>query len=97
MENNKYIALFELCENYKVESHFFEDLNSIGLIEIIQVNQTPCLLLEEIDRIEKIVRLHLDLSVNIEGIDVILNLLQKVDNLQEELTILRNRLEIYER
>ncbi|KDN54518.1 hypothetical protein FEM21_22410 [Flavobacterium seoulense] len=40
--------------------------------------------------------MHQDLEVNIEGIDVVLNLLQKIDALQTELLQVRNRLLLYE-
>ncbi|WP_340696458.1 chaperone modulator CbpM [Flavobacterium nitratireducens] len=51
---------------------------------------------ESIYEIEKIVRMHKELQVNIEGIDVVLNLLQKIDALQAELLRVRNRLLLYE-
>jgi len=40
--------------------------------------------------------LHVDLDINIEGLDAISHLLQKVNALQNELVALRNRLQIYE-
>ena len=40
--------------------------------------------------------MHQELDVNIEGIDVVFNLLQKIDTLQKELTALKNRLNLYE-
>ncbi len=40
--------------------------------------------------------MHKELQVNIEGIDVVLNLLQKIDALQAELLRVRNRLLLYE-
>ena len=97
MAENEYVALVELCECYQVEYHFFEDLQKVGLVEIINIDQDHYLPIELIDRVEKIVRLHQDLRVNIEGIDVVMNLLQKMDALQEELNEMRNRLGIYER
>jgi hypothetical protein len=42
------------------------------------------------------IRMHQELDVNIEGIDVVFNLLQKIDGLQNELTALKNRLRLYE-
>ena len=40
--------------------------------------------------------MHQELDVTIEGIDVVFNLLQKIDALQKELTALKNRLNLYE-
>jgi hypothetical protein len=40
--------------------------------------------------------MHQELDVNIEGIDVVFNLLQKIDTLQKELVKVKNRLRFYE-
>ncbi|MDO9136514.1 MAG: chaperone modulator CbpM [Lutibacter sp.] len=42
------------------------------------------------------IRMHLDLNINIEGIDIAFNLLQKIDELENELISIKNRLRIYE-
>ncbi len=42
------------------------------------------------------IRIHHQLKVNTEGIDVVFNLLQKVDDLRNELNTVRNRLRLYE-
>ena len=42
------------------------------------------------------IRIHRELNVNIEGIDVVFNLLNKVDVLQSEINAVRNRLRLYE-
>ncbi|MEZ4805825.1 MAG: chaperone modulator CbpM [Bacteroidia bacterium] len=46
--------------------------------------------------LEKILRLHRDLNVNIEALDVVLNLLNKIDELQLEVNQLNNRLRLHE-
>ena len=42
------------------------------------------------------IRLHHELNVNIEGIDVVFNLLQQQLKLKEEVNTLKNKLQIYE-
>ena len=42
------------------------------------------------------IRLHNELNVNIEGIDVVFNLLEKEKELREELNALKNKLKLYE-
>jgi hypothetical protein len=49
-----------------------------------------------LEKIEKLLRLHIDLSINIEGLDVILQLLEKVENLEEELKEAKNKLKSFE-
>jgi hypothetical protein len=46
--------------------------------------------------LEKIVRLYYDLDINIEGIDAVINLLQRMEDMQHEIVLLKNRLRLYE-
>jgi hypothetical protein len=40
--------------------------------------------------------MHQELDLNMAGIDVVFNLLQKIEGLQNELIALKNRLHLYE-
>ena len=42
------------------------------------------------------IRLHYELGINLEGIDVIYNLLKQIDHLQSELEIAKNKLNFYD-
>ncbi len=75
---------------------FFSGLNEIGLIQITNIEESHCIHQDKINDIEKMIRMHLDLNINIEGIDIAFNLLQKIDELENELISIKNRLRIYE-
>ena len=96
MSTENFILVTTLCQHYKLAIGFFDDLNKNGLIEIQFIDNTKYVHKDSIYEIEKIVRMHKELDVNIEGIDVVLNLLQKIDALQTELLNVRNRLLLYE-
>ncbi len=96
METKDFIPVIQLCSHYKVELSFFKELNEVGLIDIITIEQASCLHLDKINDVEKMIRIHHELNVNIEGIDVVFNLLQKVGSLQSELNAMQNRLRLYE-
>ena len=96
MSKEKFIPLQKLCELYKVEMSFFSSLNEIGLIQITIIEESNCIHQDKIHDIEKMIRMHLDLEINIEGIDIAFNLLQKIDELENELIAIKNRLRIYE-
>ena len=96
MEAENFIPVVQLCSLYKVETSFFNQLDEVGLIEIITVKKVSCLHQDRINDVEKMIRMHHELNVNIEGIDVVFNLLHKVDGLQNELDLVRNRLRLYE-
>ncbi|MCD6544745.1 MAG: MerR family transcriptional regulator, partial [Flavobacteriaceae bacterium] len=65
------------------------------LIELTYIDKNEFIALEKIQEIEKIIRLHDDLGVNFEGIDIITNLMQKIDTLQNRLNTIENQLSIY--
>jgi len=96
MKMKRYIPVIEICESYKIEHRFIDELNSAGLVEVIIVEKENCLHVDMIRSLEKMIRLHQELNVNTEGIDVIFNLLDKVDQLQDELLNAKNRLRLYE-
>ncbi len=90
------IPIPELCSHYEVEMSFFLNLNEMGLLEIKTVETTSYIDSDSIFEIEKMIHIHQDLNVNIEGIDVVVNLLQKMENLQNELISVKNTLRLYE-
>jgi chaperone modulatory protein CbpM len=96
MNTENFIPLATLCTHYHIEMAFFDSLNEVGLIEIESIEESHYIHAERISEVERIIRLRNDLHLNLEGIDVVLNLLQKMDQLQHELTSAQNRLRLYE-
>ena len=92
MSTKNLILLNNLCTHYNVEISFFNSLNEFGLVEIISVEEVQYIHLNKITDLEKMIRIHQELNVNIEGIDVVLNLLEKIEELQNELIITKNKL-----
>ena len=96
MAQQELILIETLCTHYEIEVSFVDSLYSLGLIEIHTVEQTRFIPEEKVADLEKMIRIHQDLEVNPEGIDVIFNLLRKVDGLKSELAATKNRLKRYE-
>src|SRR6266536_1633292 len=95
MEPVDMIVLDEFCASHQVEISFIRILEEHGLIETIIVNETICVPGNELSKLEQIVRLHQELNINPEGIDAIHNLLKRIENMQNEITGLRNKLNFY--
>lgn len=95
METNL-IAITTLCSHYEIEFSFIDALNKTGLIQIVLIEQNQFIHQDQIGDLEKMIRMHHELNVNIEGIDVVFNLLKKEKELREELNALKNRLRLYE-
>jgi AAA+ ATPase superfamily predicted ATPase len=96
MSTEHYIPLNQLCTHYEVEMSFFTQLNEFGLIEITTVSETHSIHEDCITEVEKMIRLHRELDLNMEGIDTVFNLLDRIKELQKELNVTKNRLRLYE-
>ncbi|MDO6738620.1 chaperone modulator CbpM [Wenyingzhuangia sp. 2_MG-2023] len=96
MNRNHLILTETLCTHYNLEISFVDTLNKMGLIKIEIVEEKQFIHQDQISDLEKIIRLHHELNVNLEGIDVVFNLLEKERALRNELNTLKNRLRLYE-
>jgi hypothetical protein len=96
MSRSEFIEIAQLCRQYQLEMQFFSTLEDYELIQVVRVKESPCVYLDELRRIEKMVRLHKELQINMEGIQAVINLLEKVEFLQDELARVRSRLSLYE-
>ena len=64
MENNRLIALQQLCEVYEIEVSFVYSLREYGLIQIVELEEGEFVEEEHLSDIEKLMRLHYDLDIN---------------------------------
>ncbi len=71
-------------------------LQEIELIEIAVVDQKPVIRESELDRIERLVRLHRDLEIGPQGLMAVDHLLTRMEQLREEVLELRRRLNRWE-
>jgi hypothetical protein len=95
MYEHELIPAQEFCTHHDVELNFIYSLHEFGLIEIINEEGNDYLSTDQLNQLEKIVRLHYDLNVNMEGIDVILHLLKQLEATHQEANELRNQLRFY--
>lgn len=90
------ILIKNICLQYEVEVSFIESLSEYGLVQIQNFEDEIYLEENTLGNFEKIIRLHHELNINPEGIDVILNLMEKIDHLNLELTQLKKRIYLLE-
>ncbi|MDP3003817.1 MAG: chaperone modulator CbpM [Bacteroidales bacterium] len=96
MQTEKLTAVDIFCANHNIEISFISSLQQTGLIEITTVKETGFIDSNQLQQLEKIVRFYYELDINLEGIETITHLLQRVNSLQDEIIALRNRLRLYE-
>lgn len=92
METENLILINKICSHHNIEVSFVYALQEFGLIEVVEVADNQYLSNEQLEGFEKIIRLHYELNINLEGIDAIAHLLQRMESLQEELIAAKNKL-----
>jgi len=96
MAPDELISAAQFCEHHNIEFSFIQALSEFGLIEVVSFENKPFIPVIHLKNTEQMVRLHYNLDINLEGIDAISHLLQKVVTLQKEIVSLQNRLGFYE-
>ncbi len=96
MNGPSLILLSEYSTKLGIDTAFLLTLEEQGLIKTVTVEQHIYIDIIELQRLEKFMRLHEELDINVAGIEAITNLLERIENLQHEITSLENKLRLYE-
>jgi hypothetical protein len=96
MADENLIPASEFCSRLNIEISFIQSLQEYGLIQITTIEGSGFIEEGQLEEIEKMVRLHYDLQINLEGLDAIHHLLEQMKDLQHQMTSLKNRLRLYE-
>lgn len=91
-----YIIIREYCRCTNMDPEFIVQLEEIGLISISTEGEERCLRAGQLPELEKYARMFYDLSINVEGIDAIHHILNRMEELQKELDDVKSRLRLYE-
>jgi hypothetical protein len=92
----EYINVEDFCAGHNIELSFISSIYDMGLIEVNWIEQRRMIPANELDRLERIVHFHNDLDINPEGIETVLHLLDRMNEMNEEIRVLKNRLGLYE-
>jgi hypothetical protein len=95
--NKQYlIPANDFCTSHNIEISFITSLQEAGLVEITTIKETEYIPESQLQELEKIVRLYYEMDINLEGIETVFHLLQRINDMQDEITHLNNRLRLYE-
>ena len=96
MNNQELISVELLCTKLHIESSFIASLEEYGLTKITTIDRISYIDPEHLADIERLARLHYEMDINLEGIEAISHILRRIDLLQNEITLLKNRLRFYD-
>lgn len=90
MKKRNTISISTFCKNYDIPQSFLDNLMHYELVILNSDDETVYILEEQVETIERFIRLHYDLNINFEGLDVINNLMSKIQELQHRINQLEN-------
>ena len=96
METEKMIPACEFCMYHNIELSFIYSLNESGLIDITSIEEKIFVPVSQLKHLEKLMRLKEELDINVEGIETITYLLQRMNDMQQHILQLTNKLAFYE-
>ena len=96
MESKNMVQVEEFCTHCNIEFSFIHSLEEFELIQVIEVQGNKYLTGDQLNKIEKMAALHRELNINLEGIDVVFHLLEQIEDLQQALTTVENKLRRFE-
>lgn len=77
------ISREELVKIYNIEISFFDELVDSGLLQIQTENEIRYLMYEDLPNFERFANWHYDLEINLPGLEVIHEMLQKMNYLRQ--------------
>jgi chaperone modulatory protein CbpM len=96
MKTDELIPVNEICIHHGIERSFVLSLRESGLLEVITLDEETYVPIGELRNLEKMANLHYEMDINIEGIEAITHLLQRVNDLQQQVAQLLHRLDVHE-
>lgn len=84
------------CEHYNIQLSFIHSLQQYGFIKTVKLNADEFIEEDELHTLEKIIRMHYELDINLQGIEAINFLLERVQNMKDEIDYLKSKLGLYE-
>ena len=96
MQTEELVPVQQFCTYHHVEESFIFSLQHAGLIEIVHTAQEIAIPVSQLNQLEKMVRLNNEMDINLEGIETISHLLQRMNDMQRQIADLHNRLQMYE-
>ncbi|STY29786.1 putative chaperone-modulator protein CbpM [Legionella wadsworthii] len=90
IEETMTVSFQEVCQKYRIPENLLHEMVEYGLFSSRTTNAEQLKLNQkDLRKIESAFRLHRDLGINLAGVALALDLLERIEQLNDELHILR--------
>ena len=96
MPTEELISTQIFCSSHNIELSFILLLQEAGLIEITIIEDNSFVHPDQLEQLERLVRLYFEMGINVEGIETISHLLERISTMHREMAVLKSRLQLYE-
>lgn len=96
MSSEQLIAIELYCRHEELDITFVQALTERGLIQVVVQQERSYIQAEQVLRLEQFARMHYELDINLEGLEALSHLLERVEQMQQEMRLLQQRLRVYE-
>jgi hypothetical protein len=87
-----YIAIEEFCTHHGIQVTLIREFADFGLVHLQEQEKKAFVPEAEIEKLERMIRLHEELGINKEGLEIILNMRDQLVSLNSELETIRYQL-----
>ena len=88
------IIITEYCSHNQIEPDFLFSLQEVGLIELLEQEEQFYISTSQLRDVERYTRWHYELSINVEGIDVVQNLMNRIKEMEGEIASLKEKVKL---
>ena len=96
MPEKNLVPAVTCCEHYNIKLSFIHSLEQYGFIKTVVIDSDEFIEADELQNLEKFIRLHYELDINLQGIEAISFLLERIQHMQEEISYLKRKLNVYQ-
>jgi chaperone modulatory protein CbpM len=93
MDENTTLSFVDICHQHHVPEELLRDLLEHGLFEVEGISNNLEFDMQMLQRIQSARRLQHDLGINLPGVVLVLELLDEMEQLRNELSILKHHVQ----
>jgi|JI9StandDraft_2_1071091.scaffolds.fasta_scaffold701874_2 hypothetical protein len=95
MPVTKLIALKTFCLQHDIPADFILELHQHEIIQLVVEKRSRFIPIKQLQELERIIRIYRDLQLDINGIQTVLHLVNRLQEKDAEINALRNQLNFY--